>query len=61
MSPWLSSLAECATLDVAHVFARLQGVFFLLYTLFYSISARHCHAFVGCALVPAEIMHFCLR
>lgn len=25
----------------------VQGVFFFLYTLFYSISARHCHAFVG--------------
>ena len=33
----------------------LQGVFFALYMLFYSLSARHCHAFVGRA--PAVTVH----
>jgi hypothetical protein len=61
MSPLLLSLAECATLGVADSSTCLQGVFFLLYTIFYSISSRHCHAFVGCALVPEQVMHFCLR
>lgn len=36
-----------ATSDTSRNAAVLQGIFFNLYTMFYLISPKHCHAFVG--------------
>ena len=41
---------QCQILQIFRVQAIVgfaQGVFFNLYTLFYMLSPKHCHAFVG--------------